>query len=136
MNPFSNHCNMRACAHMGSFTYGDACRKMGDLVFHLGNGTCVAYVALDGDEVCGFVWARPDIQETGLPSESYDIIVCNHVLEHVRDFRAALGEVRRLLCLGGMLVCSFPMDPNVELLDEGPGTSAEERLRRFGLTIA
>lgn len=51
--------NMRACAHMGSFTYGDACRKMDDLLFHLGNGACVAYVALDGDEVCGFVWAYP-----------------------------------------------------------------------------
>lgn len=51
--------NMRACAHMESFTYEDACRKMDDLVFHLGNGTCVAYVALDGDEVCGFVWAYP-----------------------------------------------------------------------------
>ena len=56
---FLYHRNMRACAHMGSFTYGDACRKMDDLVFHLGNGTCVAYVALDGDEVCGFVWAHP-----------------------------------------------------------------------------
>ena len=44
---------------VGSFTYEDACRKMGDLVFRLGNGTCVAYVALDGDEVCGFVWAHP-----------------------------------------------------------------------------
>lgn len=56
---FLYHRNMQACAHMGSFTYEEACRKMDDLVFHLGNGTCVAYVALDGDELCGFVWAYP-----------------------------------------------------------------------------
>ena len=34
-----------------------------------------------------------DIQATGLPDESYDMIICNHVLEHVDDFRAALKEI-------------------------------------------
>lgn len=51
--------NMQSCAHMGRYTYEEAYRKMGDLVFHLSRGSCVAYVALEGDEVCGFVWAYP-----------------------------------------------------------------------------
>ena len=74
-----------------------------------------------------------DIQATGLPDESFDIIVCNHVLEHVDDFRIALRELHRLLRPGGSLICSFPMDPHVELLDEDPEVrTEEERVRRFG----
>lgn len=37
-----------------------------------------------------------------------------------------------MLRSGGSLICSFPMDPKVELLDEDPRAIAEERLRRFG----
>ena len=74
-----------------------------------------------------------DIQDTGLPDESYDVVVCNHVLEHVDDFRKALREMYRILRKGGKLICSFPMDPKVELLDEDPSVDTEEgRLARFG----
>ena len=74
-----------------------------------------------------------DMQATGLPDESLDVIICNHVLEHVNDFRIALGELHRILRPGGSLICSFPMDPDVELLDEDPEVrTEEERVRRFG----
>ena len=74
-----------------------------------------------------------DIQATELPDDSYDIIIANHVLEHVDDFRLALKEVYRILKPGGTFICSFPMDPTIELLDEDPSVhSAEERVKRFG----
>ena len=74
-----------------------------------------------------------DIQDTKLPDESYDVVVCNHVLEHVDDFRKALRELYRIIRKGGKLICSFPMDPKVELLDEDPSIDTEEgRLARFG----
>lgn len=74
-----------------------------------------------------------DIQATGLPDESYDVIVCNHVLEHVDDFRMALKEMHRILRSGGSFICSFPMDPDVELLNESPeAQTEEERVGRFG----
>ena len=74
-----------------------------------------------------------DIQETGLPDASRDIIICNHVLEHVEDFRKALREMHRILRSGGLLICSFPIDPSIEVVEEAEGPlSAEERLRRFG----
>ena len=74
-----------------------------------------------------------DIQVTGLPDESYDVIVCNHVLEHVDDFRKSLKEMYRVLRSGGAFICSFPMNQKKELLDEDPAVQTEEeRVRRFG----
>lgn len=74
-----------------------------------------------------------DIQSTGLPDQSYDMVVCNHVLEHVNDYRTALKEIFRILRPGGSLVCSFPMDSAIDLVDEDPSViTAEERYRRFG----
>lgn len=76
---------------------------------------------------------RLDIQKTGLQDNAYDIIICNHVLEHVDDFREALREMYRVLRPGGLFICSFPMDPKVELLDEDREVQTdEERVLRFG----
>ena len=74
-----------------------------------------------------------DIQATGLPDESYDMIISNHVLEHVDEFQTAIKEMYRVLRSGGTFICSFPMDPKVEMLDEDPTVSTdEERFRRYG----
>lgn len=51
-----------------------------------------------------------DLQKIDRPDESYDVIICNHVLEHVADYRAALRELRRVLSPRGFLLLSFP-DP-------------------------
>ena len=83
-----------------------------------------------------FAWdaeLKLDIQDTGLPDGSYDVIICNHVLEHVGDYMTALKEIRRVLSPGGALICSFPISPDVELVDEDPSVVTEpDRLRRFG----
>ena len=74
-----------------------------------------------------------DIQATGLEDASYDVVIANHVLEHVDDFRKALREVYRILKPNGFFICSFPMDPKVDLLDEETEPLSEtERIRRFG----
>lgn len=74
-----------------------------------------------------------DIQNTGFTDESYDMVIANHVLEHVDDFRVALKEVNRILKTNGVFICSFPMDPKVEMLDEEEAPLSEvERIRRFG----
>ena len=76
---------------------------------------------------------RLDIQDTGLEAGSWDVVVCNHVLEHVGDWRRALAELRRVLAPGGLLICSFPTDPSYETVDEDAGvTTPEGRIARFG----
>ena len=73
-----------------------------------------------------------DIEDTGLTGGSYDLIICNHVLEHVNDFRRALTELYRILAPDSILLCSFPMDKGIEYVDEEKLQTDEERRLRFG----
>lgn len=49
-----------------------------------------------------------DLQNINCQSESWDIIICNHVLEHVKDYKKALRELKRVLKTGGFVVISVP----------------------------
>ena len=83
-----------------------------------------------------FAWdvdLKLDIQATGLPDGAYDVVICNHVLEHVGSYMTALKEIRRILSPDGMLICSFPVSLDVDTVDEDPdAVSEEQRLRRYG----
>jgi SAM-dependent methyltransferase len=51
-----------------------------------------------------------DIQALGLGDDAFDLVVCNHVLEHVPDDRAAVRELARVTAPGGVAVVSVPGD--------------------------
>jgi SAM-dependent methyltransferase len=51
-----------------------------------------------------------DLQNISHPDESFDFIICNHVIEHVADDFSALNELIRILKSSGILFLSFP-DP-------------------------
>jgi SAM-dependent methyltransferase len=48
-----------------------------------------------------------DITKTSL-TESYDLIMCISVLEHIQDYCAAIRSMHRLLKIGGDLIITFP----------------------------
>ena len=74
-----------------------------------------------------------DIEDTGLPDKSYDLIICNHVLEHVNTYQKALKELHRILSDKGILICSFPMDLSLDtVLEDESITTAEDRIKHFG----
>ena len=76
---------------------------------------------------------RLDLTNIDLPDGSYDVIVCNHVLEHVSDYRRALSELRRVLRPGGLLIISFPIDPRYETVYEDPTVvNKRGRIEHFG----
>ena len=73
-----------------------------------------------------------DITATGLPEASYDLVMCNHVLEHVDD-AAALAEIHDLLVPGGWAVLTTPVVEGWAASEEDASvTDPEERRLRFG----
>jgi SAM-dependent methyltransferase len=71
-----------------------------------------------------------DVQDLDLPDESFDWVLCSHVLEHVPDDRAAMRELLRVLRPGGTAIVQVP---TYSLrTDEDVTLTPEENLARFG----
>lgn len=63
----------------------------------------------------------------------FDLIICNHLLEHVPDDRAAMQELFRVLKPGGKAILQVPLSLNSELTDEDfTLTDPSEKEQRFG----
>jgi ubiquinone/menaquinone biosynthesis C-methylase UbiE len=73
------------------------------------------------------------VQQIPLEDESIDVVICNHILEHVEDDRKALRELYRILRKGGWGVVLVPQDYERESTFEDDSiTSPEERAKIFG----
>jgi SAM-dependent methyltransferase len=76
---------------------------------------------------------KMDIHDIQYPDNTFDVILCNHVLEHVRDDIQCMSELCRVLTPGGLAIMQVPLDSNLEVTDEDPDLEdPEERKRRFG----
>ena len=75
-----------------------------------------------------------DIHEIPFEANSFDVIFCNHVLEHVRDDHLAMTEMLRVLRPGGWAILQIPIfHPLRETTYEDPSiTDPKEREKAFG----
>ena len=74
-----------------------------------------------------------DVQQIPLEDESFDAIICNHIMEHVEDDRKALKELYRIMRRGGWGVILSPVDLEREKTFEDDSiTDRAERTRIFG----
>lgn len=55
-----------------------------------------------------------DVQDLPFADNSFDLIICNHVLEHVFDEKKAMQELFRVLAKGGQAILQVPISPILE----------------------
>ncbi|THD66317.1 SAM-dependent methyltransferase [Robertkochia marina] len=76
---------------------------------------------------------KADICNLPFEDNSFDVILCNHVLEHIPDDAKAMQELYRIMKPGGWGVFQIPQDLNRETTFEDDSiTDPKERARIFG----
>lgn len=74
-----------------------------------------------------------DITEIDLPDNSFDIIICSHVLEHIPDDLKAMQELYRVLKPKGWGILQVPLDTSRDVTYEDFSiTDPREREKAFG----
>ena len=89
------------------------------------------YVTADIDSPIADVTA--DIINLPFNDNSFDVIFCNHVLEHVQDDTRAMKELFRVMKKGGMGIFQVPQDLNRDVtFEDNSITNPKERAKIFG----
>lgn len=72
-----------------------------------------------------------DVTHLEVESNSFDLVLCYHILEHVENDRLAMQELYRVMKKGGTCLIQTPFKPG--LIDEDASVRSEaERRIRFG----
>lgn len=78
-------------------------------------------------------WKKIDITKTGFDDNYFDILICNHVIEHVPDHLKALNEISRVLKKDGVAILQTPYSELLYNHFEDPNINTDElRLLFYG----
>jgi len=81
----------------------------------------------------GKVMQQMDITKIDYPENTFDAIICNHVLEHIPDDRRAMTELFRVLKPGGWAILQVPVSKILEqTYEDFSVTSHHDREKHFG----
>lgn len=72
-----------------------------------------------------------DIQDIAVADNSFDIVICFHVLEHIPDDKKAMGEIKRVLKPGGVCYIQTPFKKG-DIYEDDRINTPEARLKHFG----
>lgn len=76
---------------------------------------------------------KADICDLPFEDNQYDVILCNHVLEHIPDDTKAMQELYRVLKPGGMAILQIPQDlSRATTFADDSITDQKERAKIFG----
>lgn len=74
-----------------------------------------------------------DVEKIPLENESVEVIICNHLFEHVKDDRRAMRELYRIMRPGGWGIMIVPEDRSrATTFEDDTITDPKERTRLFG----
>jgi predicted SAM-dependent methyltransferase len=76
---------------------------------------------------------KADICDLPFDDNQFDMILCNHVLEHIKDDTKAMQELYRVMKVGGMGIFQIPQDMSrASTFEDDSITNKKERARVFG----
>lgn len=77
---------------------------------------------------------KMDIHQIPFPENQFDVVLCNHVLEHVRDDIQAMREINRVLKPGGWAILQVPFFAPVpeRTFEDNSIINPREREKIFG----
>lgn len=76
---------------------------------------------------------KADILDLPFKDEEFDVVFCNHVLEHIVDDQKAMSELYRVMKKGGWGIFQVPMKNSLEKSYEDFSiTDPKERQKHFG----
>jgi predicted SAM-dependent methyltransferase len=92
-----------------------------------GNNLITTDLMMDGVDI------HSDITQLPFADQSFNAVICSHVLEHIPDDRTAMSELGRILNSEGYALIIVPKDREREQTYEDDSiTSPEARRREFG----
>lgn len=102
-------------------------RRLEPLLRAAGN---VEYVS--GDLAPGRAQHRLDVTAIDFPDGSFDVVLCNHVLEHIPDDARALAELFRVIRPGGWAMLQVPLVYGIDTREDRSASDPADMLLRFG----
>lgn len=72
-----------------------------------------------------------DITQINAPSETYDLIICYHILEHIEEDKKAMSELYRITAKGGRCIIQTPFKDG-EIYEDTTIKTEQDRLKHFG----
>jgi SAM-dependent methyltransferase len=74
-----------------------------------------------------------DIHHMPFDSNSFDVVFCNHVMEHLENDIQAMKEIRRVLVTGGWAIIQSPQDFTLEnTYEDASIVSPKDREKAYG----
>ncbi|MBO5438954.1 MAG: class I SAM-dependent methyltransferase [Thermoguttaceae bacterium] len=76
---------------------------------------------------------KADVTDLPFENESFDVILSNHVLEHIPNYEKCCREFQRVLAPDGRAFLTFPVDWNrAETLEDSAIQTPQDRLKFYG----
>lgn len=76
---------------------------------------------------------KMDVHDIPFDANTFDVVFCNHVMEHVENDLKAMSEIYRVLKSGGWAIIQSPVYPELDNMIEDPSiTDPAEKERVYG----
>lgn len=89
----------------------------------------ISYIS--ADLVSPWADVHCDLQALPFADSEFDLILCNHVLEHIPNDRLAMREIKRVLKPGGQAMLLVPIDTAREATLEDPEINTPQLREKF-----